>query len=74
MKKGSKKGSITIDADLCKGCELCLDACPFQSITISKVLNANSYLPAIFVPEGKCNGCKLCAIVCPEIAIEVFHE
>ncbi len=76
----TRKGRITIDRDLCKGCYLCISACPNELICISDRLNEKGYYPAEVVeatqnPDDKhCNGCALCALVCPDIAIEVYRE
>jgi len=67
------KGKITIDMELCKGCELCISACPKELIKAAKTLNAASYFPAEFIDNNECTGCALCAITCPEIAIEVYR-
>jgi 2-oxoglutarate ferredoxin oxidoreductase subunit delta len=68
-------GKIVIDENTCKGCTLCIKACPFQLIRINRKINPKGYYPAEFVdPEGKCTGCTLCAITCPDVAIEVYRE
>jgi len=75
-----KRGTITIDKELCKGCYLCIPACPEGLITISDKLNHKGYSPAEFTEayneqeNRKCTGCALCALVCPDIAIEVYRE
>ena len=56
------KGRIVVNEAYCKGCEMCVAACP-QGV----------YHPAELVEEG-CTGCVVCAVVCPEAAITVFRE
>lgn len=74
-KKKEKKASITIDAHFCKGCGLCLDACPQHIITLDDQVSSRGYYPAVCPdPDNKCTGCTLCAKVCPDVAIEVFKE
>lgn len=74
-----KRGFITIKRDLCKGCGLCITACPKASIKMSEKLNIKGYHPAEYTEDKnsenrKCNACTLCAIICPDVAIEVFRE
>ncbi|PKK91277.1 MAG: tungsten formylmethanofuran dehydrogenase [Candidatus Wallbacteria bacterium HGW-Wallbacteria-1] len=63
---------IVVDDERCKGCGLCIDACPKKIIVESEKLNSKGYHPAKQVNEEKCVGCKICATVCPDCAIEVF--
>jgi len=66
-------GKIIIDAERCKGCRLCLEVCPSNSISISEKSNSSGYFPAQ-AKNTDCTGCTLCAIICPEAAIVVFRE
>ncbi len=73
-----EKGFIRINKELCKGCGLCVEACPKGSIRISNKFNIKGYHPAEYTEKEKsknhkCTGCALCAIICPDIAIEVFR-
>ena len=64
---------IIIDAKNCKGCALCMDACPRKLIVIGTSPNSHGYFTAAsHDAEKKCTGCALCAQVCPDIAIEVY--
>ena len=67
------KGSIEIDQECCKGCEVCVSFCPKDVISVSDKLNAAGYVPVVFEDNGECTGCAVCAIVCPEAAIEVYR-
>jgi 2-oxoglutarate ferredoxin oxidoreductase subunit delta len=68
------KGRIVVDELLCKGCELCEDACPQDVIGMAaERLNAKGYHPAELMAAG-CTGCGICAVVCPEAAISVYRE
>jgi len=61
---------ITIDENICKGCELCVIACPRKILELNKgKINAKGYHPAHVTDESKCTGCASCAIMCPDVAI-----
>ena len=68
------KGYIEIDAELCKGCEICILFCPKDAISMSDKLNASGYPSACFNSDCGCTGCAICALVCPEVAIEVYRD
>ncbi len=62
---------ITIEKDRCKGCQLCVKACPQRILDLSKELNVKGYFYAIVVDPSRCVGCMMCAITCPDVAIEI---
>jgi len=68
------KGSIQIDRELCKGCQLCIEFCPKAVISLQTRVNAAGYIPTTASNMAECTGCGVCAIVCPEVAIEVYRE
>jgi 2-oxoglutarate ferredoxin oxidoreductase subunit delta len=68
-------GRIIINEERCKGCELCVAACPPAVISLAGHLNSRGYRPASLLdPERKCTGCALCAVVCPDTAITVIRD
>ena len=66
-------GKIIIDTERCKGCGLCVAACPKNCIVISKHSNKKGYFPAE-ASNKNCTGCAVCAIICPEAIIEVYRD
>lgn len=69
------RGTIVIDKDRCKGCELCTFVCPKHLIGMADTFTARGYRPALLVdPYGTCTGCLVCAVVCPDAAITVYRE
>jgi 2-oxoglutarate ferredoxin oxidoreductase subunit delta len=67
------KGDIVIDIEKCKGCELCVEACPQESLEASRKVNQKGYLYIVKI-EDNCTGCTNCALVCPEGAITVYRQ
>lgn len=62
---------ITISKEVCKGCGLCVNACPKEVIAIGSESNKAGYFTAESVNPEKCIGCALCAMMCPDTCIEV---
>lgn len=63
---------VIISDDLCKGCGLCVNACPRKIIELDKSrLNAKGYHPAACTDLDSCIGCTFCAVQCPDSAITV---
>ncbi len=64
--------SVTVNEDLCKGCGLCISACPKNIMIISAAqINAKGYHTALCEKPEACIGCAFCATMCPEVAIRV---
>ncbi len=70
----SVNGWIEVSDMYCKGCELCVHACPQEVIDLNMDrLTTKGFHPAYIVKEG-CTGCAICALVCPDSAITVYRE
>lgn len=66
---------VKFDGERCKGCELCVDACPKKIITIDDgAINAKGYRPARVTDMEQCIGCANCALMCPDGAVSVYKE
>ncbi len=66
-KRNSKpdRGSISIDEEECKGCGLCVEACPTDVLHLSEHINHYGYPSATYMGAG-CTGCGICFLACPE--------
>ena len=68
------KGRIVVNEKYCKGCELCVAACPQEVLGLANDhLTPKGYHPAHTFKDG-CTGCAICAVVCPDAAITVYRE
>jgi 2-oxoglutarate ferredoxin oxidoreductase subunit delta len=65
------RGSVRIDTDTCKGCELCITACPPEVLSMSTAVNHLGYRYPQLHPG--CTGCAACLFVCPDFCFEVFR-
>jgi len=59
------KGSVTISAEECKGCSLCVESCQPKCLELESGLNTYGAHPAHYTGEG-CTGCGICYYCCPE--------
>ena len=66
------RGTVNITIETCKGCELCIEACPQESLALSKDVSTRGYHYAVLVKDN-CTGCVNCALVCPDAVITVYR-
>lgn len=72
MPEAPDRGKVEIDTEECKGCGLCVEACPPKCLALSPDLNHQGFHPARYLGKG-CTGCGICFYCCPEPgAITVF--
>ena len=67
------RGTVKIDIETCKGCELCIEACPQESLQLSPNINKQGYHYTVLIKDN-CTGCVNCALVCPDAVITVYRE
>ena len=63
---------IVVETEYCKGCELCISACPKHFIALSEEIGSRGYHIAVLTHAENCTRCCFCAQVCPDAAIEVY--
>lgn len=66
------KGAIVVDTERCKGCDLCVIACPSKVLALAKDLNSKGYNFSYMERPDDCVGCAACAYVCPDACITVY--
>lgn len=66
-------GAVEIDTDRCKGCNLCVVACPKDVLLLdAREVNDRGYHFAYTAHPDDCIGCCSCSAVCPDACIEVY--
>jgi len=59
--------TAVIDPDLCAGCKLCIEICPYSAIDFLDTKGISS------VNEALCKGCGACTAICPSKAARQNH-
>jgi 2-oxoglutarate ferredoxin oxidoreductase subunit delta len=65
------RGTLVIDEEKCKGCELCIAACPPKVLVMSAAVNDIGYHYPQLTPG--CTGCTACQMVCPDFVFSVYR-
>jgi 2-oxoglutarate ferredoxin oxidoreductase subunit delta len=64
---------VIVAADRCKGCALCVAACPHHSLSLDlKSVNPLGHHPVAVVNVASCTSCAFCARVCPDAVLTVL--
>ena len=64
------KSKAKPDTSLCKGCYLCIGACPKNCIALSGEVNKQGY-EYVVVDEENCIGCGQCYVMCPDYVFTI---
>ena len=65
------RGTLVIDVDACKGCDLCIDACkPGVLVMTEEQRNRKGYRYPELLPG--CTACHACAVICPDFVFQVW--
>jgi 2-oxoglutarate ferredoxin oxidoreductase subunit delta len=69
----AKQGKVIIDRELCKGCLLCIRACPVKVLDQDARPNSTGSYPSFPAHPEKCIACANCFEVCPDVCITIFE-
>lgn len=70
---GARPSPLAIAEDRCKGCELCVTACPHGVLELDvAVVNPLGYHPVRLTDAAGCTSCAICARVCPDAVFTVY--
>ena len=60
-----ERGRVEVASEECKGCGLCIEACPPRVLRLAEHFNRYGLHPVLYLGTG-CTGCGICFFVCPE--------
>jgi 2-oxoglutarate ferredoxin oxidoreductase subunit delta len=64
---------LVIAESRCKGCEICVDACPKGVLALDRSrVNVLGYHPVTLLDASGCTSCAFCARVCPDAVFTVW--
>jgi 4Fe-4S ferredoxin len=69
-----KNYKLTLDKNLCKGCQICSLACPKEAISVKKhekVQGEKAKKAKVDIDLAKCNFCGICDVTCPYGALKL---
>ena len=59
------RGAVVVDSVICKGCGLCVEACPTNTLQLATEVNDKGYNYSYMAAPELCIGCANCGAVCP---------
>ncbi len=68
------KGAVVVNTERCKGCALCVVACPKDVLALAKKVNVSGYTYVEVVNEDDCIGCASRGIVCPDGCLTIYKK
>ena len=69
------KGTVVVNTGRCKGCNLCVVACPTEVLELHpREVNDKGYHYVHAVHPDACTGCASCGWVCPDGCLTIYRK
>ena len=69
------RGAVVADQERCKGCGLCVEACPSGVLQLHpREVNNKGYHYAYMQTPESCIGCASCGWVCPDGCLTIYKK
>ena len=72
--RADKEYEIKVITEQCDGCQLCVEFCPVDVLSIGQEFNSRMLHYAIITDIDACTGCKQCERICPSVSIYVLEK
>jgi 2-oxoglutarate ferredoxin oxidoreductase subunit delta len=67
------KGTVVVNTERCKGCNLCVVACPSDVLELyQREVNDKGYHYVYMKQPDECIGCANCGVVCPDGCLTIY--
>jgi 2-oxoglutarate ferredoxin oxidoreductase subunit delta len=67
------RGAVVVNQEGCKGCELCVVACPQDVLALNMDVNSRGYHYSYMKNPEACIGCSNCGVVCPDTCLTIYR-
>jgi 2-oxoglutarate ferredoxin oxidoreductase subunit delta len=67
------RGAVVVEKEGCKGCELCVVACPQDVLALNIEVNSRGYHYSYMKYAEACIGCSNCGVVCPDTCLTIYR-
>ncbi len=69
------KGTVVVNEERCKGCNLCVVSCPCDVLELQpRNVNQKGYHYVYMKDPDACIGCANCGYVCPDACLTVYKK
>ncbi|MDD2512804.1 MAG: 4Fe-4S dicluster domain-containing protein [Proteiniphilum sp.] len=69
------KGYVEVNTERCKGCNLCVVACPSGVLDLQpREVNNHGYHYVYVKQPDDCIGCANCGYVCPDGCLTIYRK
>ena len=73
IKTPANRGKVALEPKYCKGCGLCVNACPTGTLQFHEAPSNKWGVEVVVDSPEYCIGCRQCEMQCPDFAIFAYR-